>query len=76
MRIVAFTPEAFREYNEWFDGNKLIVDKIKTLVREIDRDPFKGIGKPEPLRAIGVAIGVVELTMNTDWFIVLPKPKY
>ncbi len=27
-----------------------IVDRIKILIRDIDRDPFKGIGKPEPLK--------------------------
>jgi toxin YoeB len=27
-----------------------IVDRIKTLIQEIDKDPYKGIGKPVPLR--------------------------
>ena len=50
MRNVAFTKTAFEEYNEWFTGNLQIIDRIKQLIRDIDRDPFKGIGKPEPLR--------------------------
>jgi toxin YoeB len=50
MKTVAFTSQAFKEYNEWFEHDKSIVDRIKTLIREIDKDPFKGIGKPEPLR--------------------------
>ena len=50
MRNVAFSPIAFREFNEWFETDIKIADRIKTLIREIDRDPFKGIGKPEPLR--------------------------
>ena len=50
MRIVAFTSVAFREYNEWFELDKSIVDRIKILIREIDNDPFKGVGKPEPLK--------------------------
>ncbi len=50
MRNVAFTPEAFKEYNEWFEVDASVIDRIKVLIREIDHDPFKGIGKPEPLK--------------------------
>ncbi|HWR33997.1 MAG TPA: Txe/YoeB family addiction module toxin [Chitinophagaceae bacterium] len=50
MRNVAFTPVSFKEYNEWFETNRQMTDRIKTLIREIDREPFKGIGKPEPLK--------------------------
>ncbi len=49
MRQIAFSPEAFREYNEWFQQPE-VIDKIKILVRDIDRDPFRGLGKPEPLK--------------------------
>lgn len=49
MRIVAFTSLAFKEYNEWFELDKSIIDRIKILIREIDNYPFKGVGKPEPL---------------------------
>ena len=50
MRNVAFSPIAFQEYNEWFEINIQSIDRIKALIRDIDRDPFKGIGKPEPLK--------------------------
>jgi len=50
MKNVAFTQAAFEEYNEWFESNPQIIDRIKILIRDISRDPFKGIGKPEPLR--------------------------
>jgi len=50
MRQVAFTPLAFNEYNAWFDDNPKIIERIKLLVREINNTPFKGLGKPEPLR--------------------------
>jgi len=41
---------AFQEYNEWFEINPALINRIKVLIRDIDRDPCKGIGKPEPLR--------------------------
>jgi len=50
MRTIAFSPEAFKEYNEWFEKDLQIIDRIKILIRDIDRDPFKGLGKPEPLK--------------------------
>lgn len=50
MRQVAFTPTAFKEYNDWFEDNPKIIERIKMLVREINNEPFKGLGKPEPLR--------------------------
>jgi toxin YoeB len=50
LRNLSFTPTAFNEYNDWFESNLQIVQRIKTLIRDIDRDPFKGIGKPEPLK--------------------------
>jgi toxin YoeB len=50
MRNVVFTSLAIKEYNEWFETNIRIVDRIKMLIGEIDKDPFKGIGKPELLK--------------------------
>lgn len=50
MRNIAFTGRAFEEYNEWFKTKPEIIDRIKILIRDIDRDPFKGLGKPEPLK--------------------------
>ena len=50
MRNVAFTKDAFREYNDFFIMDTRLVERIQELIRDIDRDPFKGIGKPEPLK--------------------------
>ena len=60
MRQIAFTPDAFKEYNDSFSDAE-IIDKIKILLRDIDRDPFRGLGKPEPLREIGRGIGAEEI---------------
>ncbi len=45
-----FTKEAFKEYNDWFAVDVQMVDRIKTLLRDIDRDAFNGLGKPGPLK--------------------------
>lgn len=50
MKLIAFSPEAFKEYNEWFDTDKQMITRIKNLFREINNDAFKGTGKHEPLK--------------------------
>jgi toxin YoeB len=50
MRKVQLTTKAFEEYNEWFEKDIKIIERIKTLIEDIERDPFKGLGKPEPLK--------------------------
>lgn len=50
MRTISFTSLAFQEYNDWFQKDLSIIERIKTLIRDIEGDPFKGIGKPEPLK--------------------------
>jgi len=50
MRNIRFDAEAFGNYLEWKDSDDAIFDKINSLIVEISRDPFKGRGKPEPLK--------------------------
>jgi len=50
MKKITFSPEAFKEYNQWMIDDMEIVKKITLLIREIQKDPFKGLGKPEPLK--------------------------
>ncbi len=46
----AFEPEAFEQLGQWATEDKKIFKKILELIRDIQRDPFAGIGKPEPLK--------------------------
>jgi toxin YoeB len=50
MRKITFTPVAFKEYNEWIEKDFETVQKIILLLRDIQNDPFRGLGKPEPLK--------------------------
>ena len=50
MRKVAFLPDAFEHLNFWMREDRKISKRIADLIRDIDRDPFNGIGKAEPLR--------------------------
>ena len=50
MRSVKFDPQAFKDYTGWADKDKKIFKKINKLIKCIDQTPFKGEGKPEPLK--------------------------
>lgn len=41
--------EAWQEYVDW-QTDKAILRRINLLIKDIQRQPFTGIGKPEPLR--------------------------
>ena len=48
--MISFDNSAFADYLQWEEEDEKIFDKINTLIKEISRDPFRGIGKPEPLK--------------------------
>ena len=50
MRNIEFVPKAFQEYNDWIITDRKTALRIGDLIRDILRDPFNGIGKPEPLK--------------------------
>ncbi len=50
MRSVLLSPRAFKELDFWFAYEPAIVAKIFALIRDIQRDPFRGLGKPEMLK--------------------------
>ena len=47
---VLFANSAWQQYLEWQKEDEKIVRRIHELIKAIQRNPFKGIGKPEPLR--------------------------
>lgn len=47
---IKFSDQAWADYLYWQQTDKLALKRINTLLREIQRTPFEGIGKPEPLR--------------------------
>jgi len=49
MKVV-FTEGGYEDFCYWEQNNKKIFTRIKTLIKSIKESPFRGIGKPEPLR--------------------------
>ena len=50
MKKLLFMPEAWEDFEYWIDRDPDTVDKIRLLLKECCREPFRGIGKPEPLK--------------------------
>jgi toxin YoeB len=50
MRAIRFVPDAWDAYLYWQDQDKRTLKRINLLITAAARDPFTGIGKPEPLR--------------------------
>lgn len=49
MKLV-FAAEAWDDYLYWQQQDKRMVKRINELITATTRDPFAGIGKPEPLK--------------------------
>jgi toxin YoeB len=47
---LSFTPHAWEDYQYWQKTDQRVLRRIHLLIREILRDPYKGIGKPEALK--------------------------
>lgn len=49
MKLI-FSEQAWEDYLYWQKTDKEILQRIHLLLKEIMRDPYRGIGKPEPLK--------------------------
>lgn len=50
MTSIIFSPRAWEDYGYWIKRDKKKVDRINNLIKDTLRNPFEGIGKPEPLK--------------------------
>ncbi len=49
MRLI-FADAAWEDYLYWQKQDRKMVDRINKLILETMREPFAGVGKPEPLK--------------------------
>ena len=48
LKMIQWDFEAWEEYLYWQMQDKKMLKRINQLIKDIQRNPFKGIGKPEP----------------------------
>jgi len=51
MRLV-WSQQAWSDYLHWQSVDRDMVEKINILIRDAMRSPFRGLGKPEPLKGV------------------------
>lgn len=49
MKLI-FSEQAWEDYLHWQKNDRKVLTRINQLIQEIQREPFSGIGKPEPLK--------------------------
>lgn len=49
-RLLSWTDEAWNSYVYWQTQDKKTLKRINKLITDVQRSPFDGIGKPEPLK--------------------------
>lgn len=50
IEAISFKPDAWAEYLYWQTQDKKTLKRINVLLKDISRNPFDGIGKPEALK--------------------------
>ena len=50
MMKIIFTKNSWEDYISWQTEDKKMLRKINELIKDIQRTPFEGRGKPEPLK--------------------------
>jgi toxin YoeB len=63
-REAVFHPEFREDLRYWVETNRQIALRIFTLIEAILREPFRGIGKPEPLRHLAAGVWSRRLTQE------------
>ena len=64
MRDPVFQPEFREDLRFWVKTNRKIALRAFALIEAVIRDPFTGIGKPEPLKYLGPGVWSRRLTQE------------
>ena len=63
-RLLVFDRDFLEDLSHWVSTDRKVALRILELVESIRRDPFEGIGKPEPLRHLGSGIWSRRITQE------------
>ena len=63
-RISVFQPQLREDLAYWIRTDRKMALRLLRIVDEVMRDPFRGIGKPEPLKGLGPGVWSRRLTQE------------
>lgn len=64
MRYAVFQPEFREDLFFWVETDRKIALRVFKLIEAVMRDPFSGIGKPEPLKYLAPGVWSRRLTQE------------
>ena len=64
QRVAVFHPEFREDLRYWMETDRKVALRAFSLIEAILRDPFGGIGKPEPLKYLGAGVWSRRLTLE------------
>jgi toxin YoeB len=72
---LVFDRDFLEDLSHWVSKDRKVALKILELVEAIRRDPFKGIGKPEPLRHLGAGVWSRRITQEHRLVYIVKKDR-
>ena len=63
-RIAVFQPEFREDLRHWVQTDRRVALRILELIEAVMRDPFQGIGKPEPLKYLSPGVWSRRITQE------------
>jgi toxin YoeB len=63
-RVAVCHPEFLEDLQHWVETDRRTAKRLLELVRAILKDPFNGIGKPEPLKYLGADVWSRRITQE------------
>ena len=64
VREAVFHPEFREDLRHWVDTNRKTALRVLDLVEAVMRDPFRGVGRPEPIKYLGSGVWSRRLTQE------------
>ncbi|HET6567275.1 MAG TPA: Txe/YoeB family addiction module toxin [Rhodothermales bacterium] len=69
MRAVEFSTDALEDFAWWIEHDRKVALRIVRLLTDVQRTPFEGAGKPEPLKRELKGAWSRRITQGTVWCI-------
>ena len=63
-RLAICHPEFLEDLQHWVEQDRRTAGRLMLLMKAVMRDPFDGIGKPEPLRHLGSGVWSRRITLE------------
>jgi toxin YoeB len=64
LRLLVFDRDFLDDLGHWVRTDRRTALKILDLVEAVSRDPFAGLGKPEPLKSLGSGVWSRRITQE------------